>query len=228
MYLQKKKNNRVYIFDRRYDNQELRAILENTDQILASKDTLCLKKDATTTLGVVSVNGQRLAIKRYNIKGFLHAIKRSVRASRAALCWEHAKALLQAGILTPTPVAMIEKRFGIFRSTAYFINEYVQGEHIRDYLSNPTISNDLKIKTAENIMLLLKKFETFGIVHGDLKPENILIVNQEPVLLDLDSMRVYPKRGWFFRREHQKDINRFMKNWVDYPDINQFFQGLTD
>jgi tRNA A-37 threonylcarbamoyl transferase component Bud32 len=216
----------MYIYDERYDSPALRKLLENPDAVLQADSTLFLKQDATTTLGVVSIDNRQLAIKRYNIKGFFHAIKRSLRCSRAAICWEHAQTLLKAGISTPYPVAMIEKRFWIFRNTAYFINEYVHGEHIRDYLSNKSISAESKIRVAENIIQLLQKFEVSGIAHGDMKPENILIVDEQPVLLDLDGMRVYQNRGWYYQREHQKDIKRFMKNWVSYPDIKQLFEKL--
>ncbi|MFU8797869.1 MAG: lipopolysaccharide kinase InaA family protein, partial [Gammaproteobacteria bacterium] len=185
-------------------------------------DTRILKNDATTTVGIVNIDGSELAIKRYNIKGFSHALKRSIRPSRAALCWEHAHMLLAAGICTPPPVAMIEKRYGFFRSTAYFINEYTPAKDIFEYLKTADI--EARTQIAENISALFQQLNHWGITHGDLKPENILIRDKKPVLLDLDSLRIYPRRGWFFKRAHQKDINRFLKNWEEYPDIEKIFE----
>jgi tRNA A-37 threonylcarbamoyl transferase component Bud32 len=218
----------MYIYDPAYNSPALKALLENPDQAIAASQMPLLKNDATTTLGIVSIDGRLLAIKRYNIKGFWHAVKRSIRPSRAAICWEHGQTLLSAGISTPHPVAMIEKRFGFFRSTAYFINEYVQGAvNVGDYFGNPTEPLDtVKIAVAERIAQIFKQFAEKGIAHGDLKTDNILIVNHQPILLDLDSMRLYPNRGWYFQREHKKDIQRFLKDWVRFPVLKRLFQQL--
>jgi tRNA A-37 threonylcarbamoyl transferase component Bud32 len=215
-----------YLFNPHYDSPALQACLSSPDTLLNAQHTRFLKQDNTTTLGIVFIDHHEIVIKRYNIKNFLHAIKRALTPSRASTCWKYAHALLKAGILTPTPVAMIEKRFGPFRSTAYFLNEFVQGEHLTEYFTNTQHSDEQKKRVAKNIVILLKKLGTLGFVHGDVKPENFILVDEQPVLIDLDSMRMYPRRGWFFQQEHQKDLKRFMKNWVGHPAINQLFEGL--
>ena len=56
---------------------------------------------------------------------------------------------------------------------------------------------------------------------------NILIVDQKPVLIDLDDMRRYTeKEKKQFGQEFQKNMERFLKNWTDYPKIMSLFHNL--
>jgi hypothetical protein len=57
------------------------------------------------------VAGRTLVIKRYNIKGFAHWLKRFWRPSRAWHSWREGNRLAFLGIATPKPLAVLEKRF---------------------------------------------------------------------------------------------------------------------
>ncbi len=86
-----------------------------------------LKAGKSSTVALVKADRHILVVKRYNIKNFWHAISRCPRPSRAWRSWENAHRLSMIEIATPRPGALLEKRWGPFRSRAYFITEYAAG-----------------------------------------------------------------------------------------------------
>jgi len=159
-------------------------------------------------------------VKRYNIKGFWHALKRCSRATRAARSWRNAHRLLMLGIETPMPVALLEKRFGPFRSTSYFVNEYLEGPRAIDFFRSRGGAH--KDAVASRIVWILKRLKEERISHGDMKATNIIIHGLEPSLVDLDAMRAHSSQRRFVAA-HRKDVKRFMKNWADFPEVRELF-----
>ncbi|MBW1746795.1 MAG: hypothetical protein JRJ25_11240 [Deltaproteobacteria bacterium] len=85
-----------------------------------------LKEGNSSTVALAEVNGKLLVIKRYNIKNFIHALKRYLRNTRAWTSWRNAHRLELLGIPTPKPIAFLERRWGPFRSVNLIL-------HIRIY-----------------------------------------------------------------------------------------------
>lgn len=193
-YIKKKTWHRWLIYNAQHDSPTLQKLLANPENFC----TDLLKNDLATTLWLVPVEGRVFVVKRYNIKNFWYALKRGFTQSRAARNWRNALYLRDCGIPTPTPIAMMEKRFGPWRRTAYFINEYIPGTETHHQMT-------------EQIQDLLKKFYDHKITHGDMKLTNILVSNDKVLLLDLDSMRIHRTRNFCFRRAHQKDKDRVQK-----------------
>ncbi|MDP7146404.1 MAG: hypothetical protein QGH75_13880, partial [Pseudomonadales bacterium] len=52
---------------------------------------------------------------------------------------------------------------------------------------------------------------------------NFVIHDNQPVLLDLDAMREHMYLSGF-KSAHARDLNRFLRNWQDTPDIAELFQ----
>lgn len=177
-----------------------------------------LKNGSTCTIARSQVGDIPVVIKRYNIKNFWHGLNRAFRVSRAAKSWENAHWLMMSGIMTPKPVALVEARLGRLRRHAYFVSEYVPGPDISQYLNATTD----KALAAQKIAALFYKLYLLRISHGDCKASNIRMVNDEPVLIDLDSMRAHAV-NWFaemcFEWRHVKDLKRLMKNWIHDPDM---------
>lgn len=80
-----------------------------------------------------------------------------------------------------------------------------------------------KTAIARRVAEIFRRLKSAKISHGDMKGTNIVIHRQEPVLIDLDAMRVHINHSRF-DSAHSKDIKRFFKNWVDSPDIYRLFQ----
>ncbi|MCP4664799.1 MAG: hypothetical protein GY849_00395 [Deltaproteobacteria bacterium] len=201
------------------------AFLASPDKILDGHKGGLLKKGRGSTVGRVRIDDHDLVVKRYNIKGFWHGLRRCIRTTRAAHSWRNAHLLLMLDISTPRPVALLEKRFGPFRGTAYFINEYVEGPRAVDFFEDRILKG--KREVAQSIARIVNKLGAAGISHGDMKATNMIIHRQEPLLVDLDAMRVHacPRRFAALRR---KDVKRFLKNWKDALEVGDFFSELIE
>jgi tRNA A-37 threonylcarbamoyl transferase component Bud32 len=190
--------------------ERLGRILDTPDSLLTEPQHSRLKSGNTCTVSLAEVSGQKVVVKRYNIKNFRHGLDRAWRPSRAASAWSNAFRLKICGIPTATPVALLERRWGILRREAYFLAEYVDAPDIAAWMA--TASSGKRRQAAMNIARLLHKMQRLQLAHGDLKATNIKIVSGQPVLIDLDSMRDY-RFTWMFSKRHARDLWRLLQNW---------------
>lgn len=181
-----------------------------------------LKSGNTCTVGSAIIAKQHVVIKRYNIKNVLHGLKLAFSQSRAAKSWANAHRLTLLNVTTAKPLALIEARFGWFRQRAYFLTEYIDAPDIAEFFA---LSMDAKVKqkVAYETALLFYKLNLLQVSHGDCKASNIKIVNNKPVLIDLDSMQAHTCT-WWFEKKHIKDLKRFMQNWQNMPESSAIFE----
>jgi len=214
-----------YILCKRpYHTEAIKTLLDNPDQFLDKQGPMLLKTGNTCTVGRVRIGDHDLVVKRYNMKDIWHRLQRCFRTTRAARSWRNAHLLLFLGISTPYPIAVVEKRFGSLRGRAYFISKYVQGPHAGHFFRDGAPYE--KRAMAQRIAEILKKLKLARISHGDMKATNLIIHQKEPVLADLDAMRVHTNQ-WRFAKAHRKDIDRFFRNWRALPDVNNLFEELV-
>ena len=57
-----------------------------------------------------------------------------------------------------------------------------------------------------------------------MKGSNFILTGSGPVIIDLDALQEHAL-GWNFRRLHCRDMQRFMRNWEDCPEIAAFFKA---
>ena len=158
-----------------------------------------------------TVNGRELVIKRYNIKGLGHWLKRFWRPSRAWHSWLAGWRLDFLGIATPQPLAMIERRIGPLRRQAWLVTEYCPGQNLLEHLgeAGDRIPDE---QTASAMLYTFSQLADARISHGDFKATNQLWHDDQVWLIDLDAMQVHGDRaswhkGWL------KDRTRFVRNW---------------
>ena len=176
----------------RYQSPKLRDFLEDPDQDLKKfGGGSPIKDDQTTTVTRVAnlVEECPIYIKRYNKKNAWHALRRTVRKSRAENCWMHAITLENLGIAVAPPVAFIQEYLGTgLKGGSWYLSELVVGPSCLDHL--PTIDDEtVQAQRLEQIIDTLKKIWDHHITHGDLKGDNILLPQDQVVLLDLDAMK---------------------------------------
>jgi tRNA A-37 threonylcarbamoyl transferase component Bud32 len=175
-------------------------------------------------VSLIENNGEHFVVKRYNIKGFWHGLKRAIRPSRAWVSWQNAHRLFFIlGISTPLPILLMEKRWGPFRSKAYFVSEYIEGVDIRELLHSAA-SKDLNAEVVKQVSDLIQSLADASISHGDFKATNFIYSKGKVFLVDLDAMREHWFR-WRFRRAFKRDLQRFMQNWKDLPHVAESFQN---
>jgi len=172
-----------------------------------------LKRGRSATLARVELEGRKLVIKRYNIKGAGHALSRAWRPSRAWHSWIEAHQLRFLGIATPRPLALIEHRLGPLRGRAWLVSEYCEGPNLQTRLDGHAESG-APARVKEAVRALFARLAAERISHGDLKATNFLCCGDELVVLDLDAMRRHDSEA-AWRKAWRKDRARFLRNWPE-------------
>lgn len=208
---------------RKYYTPEMASFLKNPDVAFHDPGRSILKAGNSATVIRHNIDGIEIVVKRYNMKNSFHAMRRAFKKTRADISWRSAHLLIKNRINTSKPIAMKEKRFGPFRNKAFFVCEYIKGEDVRQYLLKAGVADASHM--AEEIISLFTRLKSLMISHGDMKFSNIIIQNEEPFLIDLDSMAMHKLNARFFYA-HKKDVNRFLKNWQDHPEILNMFNRL--
>lgn len=168
-----------------------------------------LKDGGTCTVARVAGAHGALAIKRYNLKHWRHALSRAWRPSRAWHSWQAALRLAFFGIATPAPLAMIEERWGPLRRRAFLITEFCPGRSLQDVLS---ADSGPEAPPVQALVELFRCLHGLGITHGDLKASNLLWDDGRIVLIDLDALTQHRSRAAFVRA-WRRDRGRLLRNW---------------
>jgi len=197
--------------------------------VLAKADALLdqghlYKTGGAASVGKVDVAGRTLVVKRYNIKGFAHWLKRFWRPSRAWHSWQEGNRLLFLGIATPKPLALLETRFLWLRAKAYLVTEYLSGPDIIERFAPYQDSGDAPQAELQALDQLFADLIRERISHGDLKGHNVFWDNGRWALIDLDSMCQHSSRSQF-ASAYARDRARFMRNWPVGSALHQVIDG---
>ena len=205
---------------RREEEASMLPVLEQADALLDQGHLY--KTGGAASVGQVEVAGRSLVIKRYNIKGFAHWLKRFWRPSRAWHSWREGNRLLFLGIATPKPLALLEKRFLWLRSRAYLVTEHLPGPDIIERFAPYVQSGaapEFELLALEHLFAELIKAR---ISHGDFKGHNLFWQEDRWALIDLDSMCQHASLG-SFAPAYARDRARFMRNW---PESSALYQKI--
>lgn len=163
----------------------------------------------------------QIAIKQFRKLKPYDTARFTVIRSKALRSFLNALKLQDAGILTPEPVACIEKRDGAFLLESYYVCRFIDfdfslHEMFRDQLHTPW-ENPLRALAAT-----VKKIHDAGILFGDLNGANILIKLTEDTpsfyFIDLNRMKV---RG---KSKITDAAKAFELSWLGIPpDYRRFF-----
>ncbi|GMR08831.1 MAG: lipopolysaccharide kinase InaA family protein [Gammaproteobacteria bacterium] len=215
-------NSRLML-DRQQATASVWKMLADPDAMMGDGNFQRIKSGNTCTLSNGVIDDRPIVIKRYNLKNVWHGLGRALRRTRASISWENAHLLRFHGISTPRPLALLERRFGPLRGRAWFIMSHVDGPDSMEYFTSGAVDADAKYAIALKFGYLFKSLVSHKISHGDMKASNFIIHAGEPVLLDLDAMKQH-RSSASFEPVHNKDMQRFLKNWQDHPDITVLFE----
>ena len=147
---------RFMVCERKDFNYEIGQVLRDIDRFVDSG--YILKRGNTATVSLVKLSDRSLVIKRYNVKGFFHALKLAFSVSRARTSWKNAFLLEALGIPSLKAIALIENRLGFFGSKSYLIAEYIDGvslgECLRDALR---MDNRIELEALRDIFFKLSE-----------------------------------------------------------------------
>jgi tRNA A-37 threonylcarbamoyl transferase component Bud32 len=205
---------------RREEEAAMLPVLDQADALLDRGHLY--KTGGAASVGKIEADGRTLVIKRYNIKGFAHWLKRFWRPSRAWHSWREGNRLTFLGIATPKPLAVLEKRFLWLRSRAYLVTEFLPGPDIIERFAPYVESGaapESELKALDNLFATLIAER---ISHGDFKGHNLFWRDDRWALIDLDSMCQHGSANSFFPA-YLRDRARFMRNW---PESSALYQVI--
>ena len=205
---------------RREEESAMLPVLDQADALLDQGHLY--KTGGAASVGRVEVAGRSLVIKRYNIKGFAHWLKRFWRPSRAWHSWREGNRLAFLGIATPKPLALLERRFFWLRSRAYLITEYLPGPDIVERFAPFVESGEAPELELQALDYLFAELIGERISHGDFKGHNLFWHHDRWALIDLDSMCQHHSAS-SFAPAYARDRARFMRNW---PESSALYQVI--
>ena len=194
----------------RREEAAMLPVLEQADALLDQGHLY--KTGGAASVGRVEAHGRTLVIKRYNIKGFAHWLKRFWRPSRAWHSWREGNRLAFLGIATPKPLAVLEKRFLWLRRSAYLVTEFLPGPDIIERFVPYVESGQAPEAELQALDQLFARLIAERISHGDFKGHNLFWQTDRWALIDLDSMCQHASVG-SFAPAYTRDRARFMRNW---------------
>ena len=214
------------IIDRDYIDSGLVELLDDPRRVFDGEGTILLKKGNSSTVGLIKINKVEYVIKRYNVKSPVHRIKNMLRESRASRSWRNAHSLLLRGLPTAKPIAMVDCVKGKLKGVSLFVMENVPGINSADYFRQKEINRDTMKIVASKMLLMINELHQERILHNDLKSTNFIIRKGEPVIIDLDAMRVVGGQG-SIKSRIKKEMQRFDENWVSDGEAKSIFDELT-
>jgi tRNA A-37 threonylcarbamoyl transferase component Bud32 len=212
-----------YAFRRDFIDRVGVDFIEQLDHLM-TQGTMLKNGNSATVVGV-ELAGLPVVIKRYNIKHWRHFLSRFWRPSRAAHSWKSANILNILDIAQPQVYGFIEHRFGPFRKQAYLVSEWQKdSQTLKEAL---TKHPELQEKVVPQVKQIFMTLKTFFIHHGDCKATNFLVNEAAQVsVIDLDGMQDFGQSSDAFVKAHQKDRQRFLRNWADEAVRSHFEKAL--
>ena len=207
---------------RREEEPAMLPVLARADALLDQGHLY--KTGGAASVGKVEVDGRTLVIKRYNIKGFAHWLKRFWRPSRAWHSWREGNRLAFLGIATPKPLALLETRFLWLRGKAYLVTEHLPGPDIIERFAPYVDQGDAPEAELAALDRLFADLLRERISHGDLKGHNVFWADGRWALIDLDSMCQHRSASGF-AAAYARDRARFMRNWPVGSALYQVIDG---
>jgi tRNA A-37 threonylcarbamoyl transferase component Bud32 len=209
-YLRIRAGRYLAVFDSGFcDGAEPLDFMEQIDSLMDAGEIL--KDGNTCYVSSMMWNGKAVAVKRYNHKGLIHSLRHTIKRSRARRGWLNGHRLRMLHIATPKPLCFIEQRRGILVWKSYLVTEYVDGQKLYDFLQDDNVAKDERSQVTEHVKELLERLGKHRISHGDLKHTNILITNSEPMLMDLDAMKVHKWKS-LYKVRLAKDLRRLAEH----------------
>ena len=225
-FIRTRSHGRVAVFRRDLQGDVLTRLRDDPEAFMQRGELL--KDGITSTVVRVRGDGYDWVVKRYNIKGLCHAVRRCIRPTRASASWRNSHRLKISDIATPRAVAMIEKRFGPLRSTGYYVCDFVDAPNTKQVLLSTEVSDAEKELLAIKCVQLFGLFRQLRIHHGDCKAHNFLYKNDQLWVLDLDAMREC-STAIGCERLFRIDRRRFLRNWETQPELQKWFdEHLSD
>lgn len=210
-YLIQKSRHKLLVICKEMAVPELLHLLGDPDSVFTRADAHIMADNKLATSARIKIRDSEIVIKRYRWRQGWTGWSRLFRPTRAARCWHFAQRLLKHGVLTPEPIALVEKRWGWLRRDSYYVTRYYAAPSLFDFIAS-THDPVVLDKIWKKWEILQQKLTAIRLSHGDTNHKNFLVIDHDLMMLDLDTMR----RHFFehrLNRKRERDYQRFLRGW---------------
>lgn len=199
-------------------------LLDDPDQFFADK--ALLKDGNTCTVVEVNSDGKKYVLKRYNKKPLGYRLTHLLITPRALRSWTSGHVLNLFGIRTPRPLACLLLKSASLMDRAYLLMEKVSGVPLHEVEGGRITAAGSRIPAA--FARRWRELNTISATHGDMKASNFIVDAQGHLaLIDLDGLK-FDRSPREHERRRLKDMERFMRNWKDQPELaDAFIEALS-
>ena len=166
-------------------------------------------------------------LKRFNLRSMAHTLTRLLLFTRGSRSWTYGREMLDAGVETARPLAMVEDRLGPFRFRSFVLTEQVEGAPLPEFLATTTLNSMDLDRLAGQFARIWHTLGELRIVHGAMHASNFVVTSDRQLkLINLDGTW----RHWFdltFLHRRDRDWLRFMKAWRGQSEIGAAFRAAV-
>jgi hypothetical protein len=185
-----------------------------------------LQHKPSCTVVRVDAGAGPLVLKRH-VGGGLRRWRRAIFApSAAAKAWTDGWFLHAAGIPTPRPRAVLDRRLGPLKTTSYFLADFVPGRSLYRLLRFERPPEAVVRDLARQTAAIWQRLDDLALCHNDFKTENLLVDPQGKVwLIDVDRMLRFQHRD-AMRQRQARDAADLLhpRNWRSDPAAAEIFR----
>ena len=226
---------RRLVFDSQLASQVVERLWDDPDELLAAGQTVM--QDDFGAIARIPVKGPANdghfkhnaigLLKRFNLRGVVHSLTRLLLFTRGSRSWTYGRELLDAGVGTARPLAMVEDRLGPFRFRSFVLTAEVEGTPLPEFLEKTTLNTLELDRLAGQFARIWHTLGELRIVHGSMHASNFVVTpDRQLKLINLDGTW----RHWFdltFLHRRDRDWLRFMKAWRGQPELGAAFRAAV-
>ena len=209
--------------------KKLLASLSTEPNRLFEKALRDYKDSKRGRVSLIDLNGEQYVLKRYNINGFWHALRRSIWTSISSKVWYTTLLFSARRLKTPRILGVVNMGKGLSYNASFAVYDYVPGAEkskdlVRDLLSGPKRGIVLK-----KLATVLWQMHQRGVFHGDAKVSNFIWTEKsggtQIHVIDLDSVR-FKRR--VTRRERLSDLKDMAASLVWWQIDDRIVRDFLD
>ena len=207
-YLGRKEDSLRWIAKKKYLSRGLEEIISQIDTYMEKGEII--KDEEGHKIIRINLNEDVFVIKKYQIKGSWHYLRKLFSQTRAFVAWKASHWFNASGIRTINIVAVIE-RYNFLSTTESYLISLNQPE---ERLDEVDLNKQQGYLIENRLSSFFKRLEWIGFNHGDAKSSNFFFGNNNLIVSDLD----ISKRGYFQfiqKNKLSKDKKRILKSFED-------------
>ena len=213
-YITGKGEGRRWIAKKQFFNEGLSEVISNPDEFMSKGEEV--KFEAGNHVVGLDLPNHSIFIKKFQIKGVFHYLRKFFSPTRAITAWKATHWLNAAGIKTINALAVIETYDSFTTRESYLITLKQSGER----LDQMKITESLEKLIPNKMGALIKRLSWIGFNHGDAKGSNFFFDKNSLIVSDLDAC----KRRYFqaiLANKLAKDKKRILRSFENYLKVKE-------